>query len=85
MSCSLPRLADNLSEGLHKDKCKDQKYDFEYVAAKDKTLTLKCVGCNKNCEKKFDEDLAKRFKNNHKFCDGYLNKFCLMLWKGVCP
>ena len=37
----------------------------------------------KNYEKNLDEDLAKRFENTHRLCDGYLNKFFQMLRKGV--
>ena len=33
----------------------------------------------------FDEDLAKRFVNTYTFCDDAINKFCLMLRKGVYP
>ena len=36
-----------------------------------------------NYEKQFEEDLAKRFENTCGFCDGDINKFCLMLWKGM--
>ena len=61
MSSSLSSLADNLSEGLHKSKCKDCKSDLEYVTAKNNTRTFKCVGCNKNYEKEFDQDLANTF------------------------
>lgn len=35
--------------------------------------------------KKIDEDLAKRFQNNCNFCDGDINKFCLMLQKNIYP
>ena len=42
MSSSLSRLADNLSEGLHKGKCKDCKSDLDYVRVKDSKLTFKC-------------------------------------------
>ena len=31
MSTSLSKLIDNLSEGLHNDKCKDCKYYLDYV------------------------------------------------------
>ena len=52
---SLSSLADNLSEGLHKDKCKNCKSDLEYVTAsavaKDTILIFKCVDCNESYEK----------------------------------
>ena len=40
---------------------------------------------NKNYKKYFNEDLGKRFANTHKFCDEDINKFSLMLGKGVYP
>ena len=54
MSSSLSRLADNLSEGLHKDKCKHSKSDLEFVVAKENTLAFKCVDCNTNYKKGFN-------------------------------
>ena len=52
---SLSSLADNLSEGLHKDKYKNCKSDLEYVTAsavaKDTILIFKCVDCNESYEK----------------------------------
>ena len=53
-------------------------------------LVFKCGDCKKkkkkkkkNYEKQLEEDLAKRFENTCGFCDGDINKFCLMLWKGM--
>ena len=82
MSMSLLSLTDYLSKGLHINKCKNCRSGLEYRTAKNSTLAFKCVGCNKSCQKKFDENLAKRFPNTYKFCDGD-NKFCLMLRKGI--
>ena len=87
---SLLNLADNLAKGPHKCKCKDRKSNPEYMTSKYGLLTCKCVDCNKSYEKKFDEkkfdeDLSKRFKNTCQFCNGEINKFFLMLQKGVYP
>ena len=38
MESSLPSLGDNLSEGLHKDKCIDCKSCLEYMMLKDDQL-----------------------------------------------
>ena len=38
---------------------------------------------NKTNEKKFEKDLSKRFENIYQLCDGGIDKFCLMLQKGV--
>ena len=62
------------------------KSDLEYITAKGNTH--KCVDCKKIVKKKtkqFDKDLANRFQNTYKFCDGVLNKFCLIVRKGVYP
>ena len=47
MDSSLSTLADNLTERLHKDKCKDCKSSLEYVTAKDITIIFQCVECDK--------------------------------------
>ena len=50
----------NLTEGIHKIKCKD-------------------------CGYKLDEELKKKFKNTFKFSNNAINKFILLLRKGVYP
>lgn len=74
-------LTDNLTEGLHKCKCKVCKSSLEYVTA---TLTFKCMKCDKSDYTKFNEDLIKRFGNTYRFCNGGINEFYLMLGRGVC-
>ena len=40
----------------------------------------------KNCyEKDFNKELIKRFANTYEFCNKNLNKFILLLRKGVFP
>ena len=41
--------------------------------------------CNKNHKKHFNKDLTERFANTLEFCEGDINKFCLMLRKSVYP
>ena len=55
------------------------------MIVKDGLLLFNCSDCNKNYKKQFNEDLAKRFVNTNKFCDGDVNMFCLMLRKKVYP
>ena len=81
MSSSLSKLVDNLSEGIHNNKCFDCKSNLDY--AKNKKLLLKCFNCNIYYKKKFNNDLIKKFKNTYSFCDNDLNKFVLLLRKGV--
>ena len=42
-----------------------------------------CLKCSKSYKKHFTEYLIKRFANTYEFCDGDINKFFLMLRKGV--
>ena len=47
MSSSLSQLVDNLSEGIHNNKCSDCKSNLDYVRiTKNKKLLLKCFNCN---------------------------------------
>ena len=85
MSTSLSKLVDNLSEGLHSDKCTDCKLRFDYMSIKDNQLIFRCFRCKKNYEKDFNKELIKRFANTYKFCNKDLNKFILLLRKGVYP
>ena len=49
MSSPLSSLADNLSEGLHNNKCKDCKSCLE--SQKDELLIFSCLKFNENYEK----------------------------------
>ena len=42
MSSSLSILVDNLSEGLHNDRCIDCKSRLDYMATKDEQLLFRC-------------------------------------------
>ena len=47
MSSSLSKLVDNLSEGIHNNKCSDCKSNLDYVRiTKNKKLLLKCFNFN---------------------------------------
>ena len=86
MSSSLSKLVDNLSEGIHHNKCFDCKSNLDYVRiTKNKKLLLKCFNCNIYYKKKFNNDLIKKFKNTYSFCNNDLNKFLLLLRKDVYP
>ena len=95
MSSSLSKLADNLSEGIHNNKCLDCKSNLDYVRiTKNKKLLLKCFNCNIYYKKKFNNDLIKKFKNTYSFCNNdttksssseRMNKFVLLLRKEVYP
>ena len=88
MSTSLSKLINNLSQGLHNDKCKDCKSYLDYVTIKDNQgsctqLIFRCFSCKMNYEKDFNKELIQSFANIYEFCNGDLNKFILLLRKGV--
>ena len=86
MSSSFSKLVDNLSEGIHNNKCFDCKSNLDYMRiTKNKKLLLKCFNCNIYYKKMFNNDLIKKIKNTYSFCDNDLNKFVLLLRKGVYP
>ena len=85
MSTSLSKLIDNFSEGLHNDNCKDCESYLDYITIKDNKLIFRCFSCKKNYEKDFNKELIQSFVNIYEFCNGDLNKFILLLRKGVYP
>ena len=85
MSTSLSSLVDNLSEKLHSDKCKDCKSELDYMSVKDNQLIFQCLECKKNYKKDFNKESIKRFANTFELCNRDINKFILLLRKGVCP
>ena len=85
MSALLSDLVSNLSEGLHNDRSIDCKSYLDYMTTKDEQLIFRCFRCKKNYEKDFNKELIQRFANIYEVCNGDLNKFILLLRKGVYP
>ena len=85
MSSSLSNLVDNLSDGLHSDKCTNCKPCLDYMTTKDEQLIFRRFSCKKNYERHFHKELIQRFANIYESCNGDLNKFILLLRKGVYP
>ena len=86
MSSSLSNLVHNLSEVLHNDMCIDCKSCLDYmITTKDEQLILMCFECKKNYKKDFNKELINTFSGTYKFCNGDINKFILLLRKGVYP
>ena len=84
MSSSLSKLVDNLSEGIHNNKCSDCKSNLDYIKIKKNgKLLLKCFNCDVYYKKKFSKELIKKLKNTYSFCNNDLNKFILLLRKGI--
>ena len=95
ISSSLSKLFDNLSEGIHNNKCSDCKSNLDYVRiTKNKKLLLKCFNCNIYYKKRFNNDLIEKFLNTYSFCNNDMtepsssernNRFVLLLRKRVYP
>ena len=85
MSSSLSNLVDDLSEGLHSDKCTDCKSCLDYMTITDEQLIFRCFECKKIYKKDFNKELIKRFANISEFRNEHINKFILLLRKGVYP
>ena len=89
MVTPLSKLIDNLSEGILNNKCADCGSCLDYVrSTKNEKLILKCFNCEQEkifYKKKFNKELIKRFKSTYEFCNKDLNKFILLLRKGVYP
>ena len=89
MSASLSSLVDNLSEINKKEceSCKERKKiisECRYIGFINNRLHYKCKKCNNKSCKSVNE-LIEKFPNTYKFCNRNLNKFFLLLRKGVYP
>ena len=85
MSSSLSSRVDNLSNGLHSDKCKDCKSCLDYMITKYDQLIFRCLEYKNNYQKDFSKELIKIFANIYEFCYEDINKLFLLLRKGVYP
>ena len=86
MSSKLSDLVDNFSEINSKDSktCRERKNiksECEFIGFKDNRLNYRCKECNGTSVKSVN-DLIEKFPRMHKFCNGDLNKFVLLLRKG---
>ena len=55
------------------------------MSVKDDQLNSWCFECKKNYKKYFNKELIKRSANSYEFCNGDVNKFILLLRKGIYP
>ena len=89
MPSKLSDLVDNLSE-INNTDCKtcigrkNVKSKCEFIGVKNDRLHYKCKECGRRCSKSKD-GLIKKFARMYQFCNGDLNKFVLLLRKGVYP
>ena len=85
MSTSLSILVSNLSEGFHSDKCIGCRSCLDYMMIQDERLIFRFFECKKNYKKDFNKELISRFSSTYGFCNEDINKFILLLRKGVYP
>ena len=94
MSSLLSKLVDSLSEEIHNNKCADCKSNLDYIKTtakfsslerKNEKLILGCYNCKQRYRKKINKELIKRFASTYEFCNNDLNKFVLLLRKGIYP
>ena len=85
MAAPLSKLVDNLTDKIHNDKCIKCKSNLCFVRAMNEKLIFKCIDCEKEYEKELNKELVERFANTYTFCDNDLNKFIMLLRKGVYP
>ena len=52
MASSLSKLVDNLSEGIHNNKCVNCNYCLDYIKIKNEKLILECCNCKQRYKKK---------------------------------
>ena len=89
MQSKLSDLVDNLSEINNKDcktcmERKNIKSECDFIGFKNNRLSYRCKECKGTSTKPINE-LIKKFPSIYQFCDGDLNKFVLLLRKGVYP
>ena len=89
MQSKLSDLVDNLSEINNKDcktcmERKNIKSEFKFIGFKTNRLNYRCKECKETSTKSINE-LIEKFPRMYQFCNGDLNKFVLLLRKGVYP
>ena len=89
MSTSLSSLVDDLYE-IYKKECKGYKEKRKiksvcnFIGLENNKLNYKCKECKKRSLKPINE-LIKKFLNVCQFCNEDINKFVLLLRKGIYP
>ena len=70
---------------IYLHKCIDCKFCFDYMITKAEQLIFRCFECKKNYKEEFNKELINRFASLYEFCSEDINKFILLLRKGVYP
>ena len=89
-STSLSELVDNMSRIFNSIECKSWtekikiNSECSFVRLKDNRLTYKCKECKEEWKRPINE-LIENFSSVYHFCNCDLNKFILLLRKGLYP
>ena len=67
MAMPLSKLINNLSEGLHDNKCLDCESCLDYIKTKNEKLILKCFNCKQYYAKGFNKEFIERFASTYEF------------------
>ena len=90
MDSSLSDLVDNTSEIFKSEECisckerKNNNSECSFAGVKSDKLIYKCKECKKEC-KRPNAELNEKFPGIYQFCNGDINKFVLLLRKGIYP
>ena len=91
MPTSLSELVDNMSgkffNSIECKKCMERKNikpECDFIGFKNNRLNYRCKECKRKSAKSID-GLIEKFLSMHQFWNGNLNKFVLLLRKGVYP
>ena len=71
----------NIAQEIHKIKCKNCNCFLEFESFKGNFIKYRRLSCNKDYSNKLDQ----KFKSTFKFSNNEINKFILLLRKGVYP
>ena len=81
MATLLSNIADDLTERIHKIKCKDYDCFLEYESVKDNLTKNKCLSCHKDYSNKLDKIFKKDIGTHLCFQSMYfvVKSWCLSL------
>ena len=89
MQSKLSDLVDDWSETSNKDckvrmERKNIKSEYDFIGLQNNRMNYRCKECKGTSTKSINE-LIEKFPKMYQFCNGDLNKFVLLLRKGVYP
>ena len=85
MASPLSNSVENLAKGIHNIKCKDCDCFLEHRSVKGNSIYINVHLAIKIIHTSLMKNLKKQFKNIFKFSNNDINKFLLLIRKGVYP